>query len=366
MRTMPVGAFPQLALVAVAGLVAGLWLLARGMAGYSDATRLADTATSRIATLAAGEVQVSGVIEPAELTLISPLQSVVCVYYRSSVDTSNDGTDVDADFREERAVGFRVRDPSGDIRVFPRAARWDAPVVLDEATGLMGDEPAGLQLRTGGAIAPSEVEREAAIAALLTVPSAPAASTLSRIGGGMGTRFGGSNGHRRYREARLAPGDAVTIIGRAVPFGDLADPTEADIAMGSDLAADDPEVLGDIAAARAAGLLEATPEEAWGNAAIPGFGIGLPVRAPELDPEAAPPPIASADEALAAERRFAIAPETLVLASAPGVPLLIAHGIPTAAVDRHQGRFVVGLLGAVVAIASAMALALLVTGAFGS
>jgi hypothetical protein len=154
----------------------------------------------------------------------------------------------------------------------------------------------------------------------------------------------------------------VTIVGQALPWSDVQANMQAAITNRSL----DRDMLDDIEQARASGSLVGSPEEAWGNAAIPGFGIGLPVRAPELDPEAAPPPIASADEALAAERRFAIAPETLVLASAPGVPLLIAHGIPTAAVDRHQGRFVVGLLGAVVAIASAMALALLVTGAFGS
>ena len=138
MRRMQVEFVPQIAFIAVVGLVAGLWLLVRGMAGYRDATRIADTSTSRIATLAAGEVQISGVIEPAELTLVSPLQSSTCVYYRSSIDRTDDGTDLDADFHEERAVGFRVRDESGDIRVFPRGARWDAPLVLDEATGIHG------------------------------------------------------------------------------------------------------------------------------------------------------------------------------------------------------------------------------------
>ena len=151
-----------------------------------------------------------------------------------------------------------------------------------------------------------------------------------------------------------------------MPFGDLADPAEADIAMGSEVASDDPEVVGDIAEARQAGLLEATPEEAWGNAAIPGFGIGQPVRAPELDPAADPLPVATAAVAAEAERRFTIHPETLVLASAPGMPLLIAHGLPGAAADRQQGRFLVGLLGSVLAIASAMALALILAEAAGS
>jgi hypothetical protein len=50
------------------------------------------------------------------------------------------------------------------------------------------------------------------------------------------------------------------------------------------------------------------------------------------------------------------------LVSAPGVPLLIAHGTPGTATERHQDRFLVGLLGALLAIGSAMALAVVMTG----
>ena len=371
MRGMSIPFVPQVAFLALAGVAAGLWLLVRGMAGYRDATRFGDTATSRIASLAAGEVQISGVVEPAELTLVSPLQSRTCVYYRSTIDSTGDGADIvqdmaehGADFHEERAVGFRVRDASGDIRVFPRSARWDAPVLLDESTGFMGDEPAGLRLRTGPALAGTGLGREAAIAALLATSSSPTEFRPLAILGGNASRSSASGDTRhRYREAILAPGDAVTIIGRALPFSDLTDPAEADVAIGSDLAADDPEVVGDIAEAREAGLLEATAEEAWGNAAIPGFGIGQPVRTPELDPAADRLPLATAAQAAAAERTFTIAPETLVLASAPGAPLLVAHGTPSVAVERQQGRFLVGLLGAVLAIGSAVVLAAMVPGA---
>lgn len=357
---------PQIALLAAAGVVAGLWLLVRGMTGYRDATRLGDTATSRIATLAAGEVQVSGVIEPAELTLVSPLQSASCVYYRSTIDDGGDGPDLGAAFAEERAVGFRVRDATGDIRVFPRGARWDAPMHLDEATGVMGDEPPGLRLRTGTAVAETGLGREAAIAALLAVPTAQT-GTLSILAGTARSVYGTGSGRRhRYREALLVPGDAITIVGRAMPFVDLADPNEADVELGSGLAADDPEVAGDIAEARSVGLLEDSAEEAWGNAAIPGFGIGRPVRPPELDAAANALPIASPTEAADTERRFRIAPETLVLASASGVPLLIAHGLPSAAVERQQDRFLIGLLGAVLAIACAIVLALMAPGALGT
>ena len=76
-----------------------------------------------------------------------------------------------------------------------------------------------------------------------------------------------------------SPGDPVTIVGRALPFSDLADPTGADIDVASDVDADDPEVAADLAEARASGALVDDPAAAWGNAAIPGFGIGRPVAA---------------------------------------------------------------------------------------
>jgi hypothetical protein len=65
----------------LAGLGGGLWLLVQGFGAHRSATRLADTATSMISSLAVGEVRISGVVVPAELTLLSPLQSETCVYY---------------------------------------------------------------------------------------------------------------------------------------------------------------------------------------------------------------------------------------------------------------------------------------------
>ena len=46
------------------------------------------------------------------------------------------------------------------------------------------------------------------------------------------------------------------------------------------------------------------------------------------------------------------------------MPLLIAHGSPGVAAERHQDQFIVGLLGAVLAVGSAMALALMFNEAF--
>jgi hypothetical protein len=353
---------PMLTGLTMVGLVAGLWLLWRGMGGYRTATRIGDTGTSAVATMAAGEVRVAGTVEPAEVTLISPLQSRPCVYYHASIRSDGDASPIagvfgttGADFDEERAVGFRVRDASGSVRVFPRGARWDAPVRLDEGTGSFGETPPGVHRRTGSAIGALEEDRASAIAALLRVtpPGPPLPSS-------------GERGERRYRETRLEPGDPVTIIGRAMPFADLADPAEADVAIGGGLAADDPEVAADLAEARAAGRLADDPEEAWGNAAIPGFGIGQPVRAPDLHPEAVVPTLAPTVDAERFTQTFHIPAEELVLVSAPGVPLLIAHGTPGAAADRHQDRFLLGLVGAILAIGSAMTLAVVLAGGLGA
>jgi hypothetical protein len=331
---------------AAAGLIVGLFLFVRGMPRYRDASRIGDTAVSRIASLAVGEALVSGTVVPAEVTLVSALQSRSCVFYRSRVDTDDDDFSIGS--TDERAVGFRVHDGSGEIRVFPRGARFDVPDQFDERDGVMGDRPPGLDFRSGSPFGPGPADRAGQIASLLSVQLELDTPSLSR-----------GNGRRRYYEARIESGDVVTVIGRALPFDQLADPASADVADGTDLLAD-PEIAADLAAARAAGILETDPAEAWGNAAIPGFGIGRPSRDPELDPEATRPELAAAAETELAERTFTIRPDELVLSAAADAPLIIALGAPAAAESRHRQGFLVGLLGAVLAIVSAMALAIMV------
>ncbi|HEV7809511.1 MAG TPA: hypothetical protein VGO64_02840, partial [Candidatus Limnocylindrales bacterium] len=146
---VPAAADPRLLAVLAAGVVAGLVLLARGFGGYRAAGRIGGTAPSRISSIALGEVLVTGVAEPIELTLVSPLQSAPCVYYRSRVAETGD-TEHEV-FGEERAVGFRVRDPSGTVRVFPGRAGFDVPARFDERAGHWGGDPPGLLARTGSA-----------------------------------------------------------------------------------------------------------------------------------------------------------------------------------------------------------------------
>src|SRR5262245_2097572 len=336
------------------GVIAGLFLMIRGIRGDRAAARIGGTGAARISSLAVGEALVTGVVEPAELTLISPLQSAPCVYYRSRVETDDDG--LTSGYREERAVGFLLRDASGELRVFPRGARFDVPVRFKDRDGMLGDRPPALQLRPGSAFGAGAGDLDGRIAALLSASGRSIGGSTEPI------RIGG--GRRSYQEARIEPGDTITVVGRATPFGELADPASADVAgLGAAVAHDDPEVTADLAEARAAGILETDPAEAWGNAAIPGFGIGQPTREPELHPDATPRPISGPDDprAALAARTFEIAPDALVLAADSEVPLVVSLGPPAAAESRQRQVFLSGLLGAVLAIVSATALAIVFT-----
>ena len=363
---------PQLAFLAVAGIVGGLGLLVRGFGAHRAAARIEETSSSTIASLAVGEVRVTGVVEPAELSLISPLQSVPCVFYRSSIHESS-SRDSRTILEEERAVGFRVRDSTGTVRVFPNGAGFDVPAQFAESSGMFGDAPAGLLLRTGPSIGPGAPDRDLQIAALLSVHPAfgsggegGAAAATWRFGGLGGLRAGSSQ--LEYREARIELGHIVTIVGQALPFDQLPDPAGADLGGSGEGAfgvGGDPEIAADLAAARAAGHLAPDAATAWGNAAIPGFGVGHPVSAPVLDPAAHSLPLATARQAERAKHTFEIKPEELVVAASPGTALTVALGPPAEAAGRQEGRFLVGLLGAALAIAAAVALALMLPGGFG-
>ena len=148
-----------LAALALLGLIGGLALLVRGLGAYRAAHRVAGIATSRIATAAAGEVRLVGAVEADIMTLVSPLQSIPCVYYRSRIREGS-GNDATTGFAEERAVGFRLRDASGSIRVFPRGARWDAVLRFDAASGWDGEDPPGLAINPGASRRPVVEDRE--------------------------------------------------------------------------------------------------------------------------------------------------------------------------------------------------------------
>jgi hypothetical protein len=351
--------------LALMGLIGGVVLFARGLVAYRRDRLISAVATSSLDGLAAGEVRVSGLVQAVDQLLTSPLQSRPCVWYRARIESTDDNRRVLLD--EERAVHFRITDGGGQIRVAPAGARWEIGTDFDESTSLTGAEPPGLERRRGASydmVLPNDPEdmtdaqRQAAIDALLTIDRPAPLEASHGVGAAI---LGGSlatSGGRRYREARLEVGETVTIVGQALPWADVRQQLEA-MGSGGNV---DRAIADDIADAREAGELAASPEEAWGNAAIPGFGIGQPTRPPELDPDAQPPPVAGPTAHEVAMDRYEIPADELVLARAPDGALAIYRGTPQAATQQHDLAFLLGLVGAVMAVCCTLALGAVLTG----
>jgi len=343
-----------LAALSAAGLAGGIALFGRGLVAYRKAAGVSSIATSPIEGLAAGEVRVVGTVEPGISTLVSPLQSAPCVYYHARV-TRQEGRTSETLLNDERGVSFRVRDATGVILVLPRGAHWELPTRFSADTGITGDAPAGLQLNQGPTVVLAAQEREAQIADLLTVhqPGEGWAASSPSVGG---MPFFGERVH--YGETRLEIGDSVTVIGPAVPFGMVwVDVEGAPIAAEDPV--DDPAIAADLADAAASGRLSATAEQAWGNAAIPGFGVGQPTRPPELDPGATPEAATPAKQETdtrhgPAASAYDVGNDQLVLAVAPGQGMTVYAGAPAEAAGRQEWVFWTGLAGAVLAVASAL------------
>lgn len=349
--------------------IGGLVLFVRGLVAYRRDRLISSVATSSLDGIAAGEVRITGVVEVVDQHLVSPIQSKPCVWYRARIDETGDKGRVL--LNEERAQEFRIRNDSGSIRVVPRGARWELGLDFDEKTSITGDEPPGLHRRGGGSFAMAlaqdaqsmtETEREVARQALLTVqqpvPATPIeAGSTSNRSWGMSIGVATSRG-RRYREARLEPGETVTVLGQALPWGDIREVLHAwDPSSNVEMA-----IAEDVARARELGMLAASPEEAWGNAAIPGFGIGAPTLMPDLDERASRPEPRGEDAHREAIARHDIPDDELVLSRGQNGEMAVYEGAPTEAVMHHDFAFALGVMGAVMAVFSALGLGAILTG----
>ena len=353
----------------LAGLLGGVALFVRGLVAYRHDRLISSVATSSLDGIAAGEVRVTGIVEPIDQTLVSPLQSKACVWYRARIDEAGDNGRVLLD--EEKAQEFRIRNESGDIRIVPRGARWEIGAAFDASTGISGDEPPGLQLRRAGAYAAaverdpaemSEAEKEVARQALLTVqtpvdPTLAEGWSVADGNWGSGVGLARSRG-KRYREARLEVGETVTILGQALPWADVKDHLHAwDPSSNVEMA-----IAEDVARARELGMLAASPEEAWGNAAIPGFGIGSPTVSPELDPQARQPEPRGEDAHREALARYDIPDEELIVSRGQKGEMAVYAGAPQQATMHHDFAFALGVMGALMAVFCALGLGAILTG----
>ena len=355
---------PDGLIVSVPALVVGLWLLVRGFVAYRDEARVGDVATSRIASLAAGEVRLSGIVEAAEMTLVSPLQSVPCVYYRARIREERQENYSGDTLNEENAISFRVRDASGTIRVMPRGrVDWNVPPRWEAETDLDGDDPPGLNRNRGASTAPTELDREVGHRRPADGQACAVSIRRRRAGArrhrSSAAAVAGPTRRRASNPARRSPSSAPP--GRSATWRRSSPTRSPTTTRNSRRPWRRP--------ARS-GRLATTPEEAWGNAAIPGFGIGQPTRPPELDRDADAPPIPSPRSPRRPRHRrlpaSSIEPDELVVGQPEGEGQLVVYpGTPAEAVDRERGTLLVGLLGAVLAIGAALLVAAQLSGVLG-
>ena len=314
---------PWLTALAGVGVVAGLVLLARGLGRLSVARpgRRHLDLDDRVAGRRRGPGQRHRRTGRADPRLAAPERALRLLPLDGRQRTAT------ADARSGLHGGAldRVPRPRRD----GQPARLPARGAVRRAGPLRGrDRHARATSRPGSTSAaavrrgPAEIDRgggggRAADASTTRATRTARPGSATAAAGGRTARRGSSRAIRSRSSAGHSP--SPTSPTRPAPTS----------ATAPDAAVDDPEVAADLAEARADGHLADDPAAAWGNAAIPGFGIGRPVvdagHRPGREPAAARRrrtrrPVPS--------ERSRIAPETLVLAASDEVPLLIAHGVP--------------------------------------
>ncbi len=353
---------PYAAGLAVMGFVVGVALLVQGLIAYRREAVVSAIATSTADALAAGEVRLTGTVEPLAMTLVSPLQSRPCVWYHGTI-VEGQGRSEHTVLDETRGLDFALRDATGKVRVVPAHLHAELEPAFDASTDMFGSEPPGLDRRTGPSSEALPADRQAAVADLLTVK--PAVGEPMSQAGSLGGMLGApGSGRRHYTEYRIEPGEQVTVVGFARPYSEI-DPTPPDAVGQTDPSAiDDPVVAADLAQARARGTLARSAREAWGNAAIPGFGIGRPVEKPVLDPGVRAPEPPDPATVRRAKEAFDVPPETLVITTDPSRQLTVYAGSPAAATSFDRSAYLRGLAGGALAIVSVLVLAVAAKGGF--
>ena len=202
----------------------------------------------------------------------------------------------------------------GSVRVFPRGARWDAPVASTSRRGSFGGARRSACDR--GPAARSRPARARPGGGHRRAPDGPTAAPAD---GDPLAAFGdGRSGDRRYREARLEPGDPVTVVGRALPFGDLADPAEADWPSAAASPPTTRRSPADLAAARAGRAPRRRPRGGLGQRrrSRASASAGRSARRSSTPTPTGPPLAPAAEAARGRAHASTSRPTTLVLASA--------------------------------------------------
>jgi hypothetical protein len=211
-----------------------------GIAGYLSFRELRErqlmlnTPTSKIRSMAVGDVEVKGEARPVEEPLTSPLsQSEACIYEFEvkERDTSGENTEWDTVLKYTQKVPFYVDDGTGQVRVESDQADLDVSVDRSVTVGRKDLPPANVrewaETDAGQELLDTEIPREE--------------GQDSGVSGKMTDAFeshfqGQAERHltkewgskRRYKERVLGAGESTYIFGGAYPREGVSSATNAE------------------------------------------------------------------------------------------------------------------------------------------
>jgi hypothetical protein len=112
------------------GFFAGMWLFFNGFLWLQQKRMIENTPTSKIRSLAMGNVEVYGEVLPQKKMLKSPLLGKDCVYYDYRIQEEMHARDYTywATIKKgQKAVEFMLRDSTGEVLVNTKGAKIEIP-----------------------------------------------------------------------------------------------------------------------------------------------------------------------------------------------------------------------------------------------
>jgi hypothetical protein len=167
-----------------------------------EGERIGGLRSTRISSMTAGAVVLTGVVEPAWAVATSPFGRSPSVWYDATSTIHGHKNAAMTIFHESNAVPFVLNDGTGRVLVLARRARWDAATdTIADSTGA-NDEAAV-----------AEGSSEAAVARLLdrTLREPPPALARER-----NDEFSQEQIEAGGEERCVLAGERVTVIGRAI------------------------------------------------------------------------------------------------------------------------------------------------------
>jgi hypothetical protein len=122
----------------VAGFFVGVWIFSHGFIWLKQKRMIENTPTSKIRSIAMGNVEIYGEVVPQEKMMKSPVTGKECVYYNFRVEEergSGDSRRWVTLKKGEDAVKFLLKDSTGTVLVDTKGAKIEIPADYEYRPG---------------------------------------------------------------------------------------------------------------------------------------------------------------------------------------------------------------------------------------